>query len=448
MLVQKLAILIVIIVTICGLRNFKSTVIVWTVVQTLLNPQVAIRYESPAMSCMLAVDIMLLLLYFYKKKRLKKKYFSQGQFLLRIPMFVMLFSYVISFLFAPFSSMTGLNSAIKYIITNFGILFLFQKCLSNPKDVNLFIKAAAIVAFIQTGLGLVENIFQDNYWLDFIYYNSPHNDITQGRMYYIPPEITGTLSMRYGMVRSQAFFGIHIAFGFFCLIYFYLFVRNYKENWNFLKKKLLILCIFLLLGGVFMANSKTGYVGLVIMIFALYKPSQIFKPKNLVGFLLVIACIIVLFPEYMMNYYSLFDDSIAEEGGGSTIEIRKLQFETAYRLFLLNPIFGNGIGSTDLLIPLGFEDILGSESSWMQIMPERGFVGALMYLVMYYSLYKTFKKAFGPRPLFFYLLSVLVMETATGQLDIFIWGVPLIVVYKYMMFKMTKQSLHQRILTH
>ncbi len=431
MQVQQLAILITIIIAICALQNFKNTVLMWTVAQTLLNPQVAVRYESPAMSCILAADIMLLLIYFAKKKRLKRRKIYRERYLLHIPMMAMLSSYIMSLLFSPLTSMTGINSGIKYFISNFGILFLFQICLNDIDDIKLFIKTAAAIALMQTGLSLIEIIFQDNYWLDFVYYNSPQNEVTRGRMFYTPPEIAGAFSTRYGMIRSKAFFQIHIYFGFYCLIYFYLFIRNYIKKWNIISKKNLLLCIILLSCGVLMANSKTGYVGLVVMLFAVFRPSKLLKLKYFTYFIIFISALILFFPGYMMNYLSLFDDSIAEEGGGSTIALREMQFETAYLLFIRNPLFGNGLGSTALLAPHGFSDILGSESSWMQIMPERGLWGAMMYIIMYLSIYHTFKKSFGLRALFFYLLSVFVMETATGQLDLFIWGVPLILIYKY-----------------
>ena len=86
----------------------------------------------------------------------------------------------------------------------------------------------------------------------------------------------------------------------------------------------------------------------------------------------------------MDNFYSLVDSKIAEEGGGSTVHGREIQFRAALNMFELNPLFGNGPGSIAVLKNIGNNnEILGAESSWMQILPERGLFGAIVYIYMY-----------------------------------------------------------------
>lgn len=75
------------------------------------------------------------------------------------------------------------------------------------------------MAIIITCLGLFEAILKDNPWLDFVYFNSPHDESTIGRLFYIPPSVGGSLEMRLGMVRAYSTFGIHIAFGTACVFY-------------------------------------------------------------------------------------------------------------------------------------------------------------------------------------------------------------------------------------
>jgi len=430
MLMQNLAFAVVVIVGLCALRWFKATVLVWMVAQTLFNAQIAVRYDSPAMSCLLATDMMLLAIYFCKYRNNNRIGLSRDAFLFHVPMIAMMSSYLISSLFAVSNSMTGFTATIKFFVANFGMLYLFQKCLNDLQDVKLFFKAAVIVVLLQTTLALSEAILHDNLWLDFVFFNSPQNETTYGRMFYIPPQLGGSLEIRYGMVRCRSFFGIHIAFGFFCLMYLYLLMTVYIKRWKVFNKIILLLSASLLFAGIMMGNSKTSYVGLIILLFSLYKPEQVINVKVVGPLLILIIGVLMYFPEYMNNIISLFDKSLAEEGGGSTVAGREVQFRAAFQMFEMNPLFGNGVGSIGLLKEHGFEDILGAESSWMQILPERGLYGVFAYLIMYINIYKTFKPTLGRRTIFFFLLSIFVMETATGILDMVVWGTVLLVAYR------------------
>ena len=248
-------------------------------------------------------------------------------------------------------------------------------------------------------------------------------------MFYVPPQLGGDLEIRYGMVRARSFFGLHITFGFFCLMYLYLLMVYSEKKWEFITNdKLLKSSIILLVMGIVMGNSKTSYIGLMILFFSIYSVGKIFNPTVIVS--LIIGCLIIVlfFPDYLNNYIGLFDSDIAEEGGGSTIEGRQNQFKVAQAMFEMNPVFGNGPGSVGLLKDHGFGDILGAESSWMQILPERGLFGAMMYVFTYVYLFIKNKPIWGSKKIFFFLLSLFVMETATGILDIAIWGTILIVV--------------------
>lgn len=427
---QYLSIFVVFIVFICSLKDFKNTVLIWMVVRTLFNAQVAVRYASPAMSCVIAVDFVLVSIYFFRYYGRETFEFSKDKFYFEVPMLAMLSSYIISSLFAYVTPVSGLTATIKYFVSNFAMLYLFQKCLKEDSDILIFLKATFIVVLLQTGLALSEQILKDNIWLDFVFFNSPHDDTTHGRMFYTPPQLGGTLEMRYGMVRCRSFFGIHIAFGFFCLMYLYLLMSIYVKKIKLYNKSFLLIVIGLLFAGVMMGNSKTSYIGMIILMFSVFRLSHILSLRLIGPFLLLIIGVVTFFPEYTNNIYSLFDEDLAEEGGGSTVVGREIQFKTAMKMFDLSPIVGNGPGSIGLLKNRGYGDILGAESSWMQILPERGIYGAVMYIIMYVSVYSTFGKLIGKRRIFFFLLSLFVMETATGVLSMSIWATVLVVLSK------------------
>lgn len=60
-----LAWIILLFVTICALKDFKKTFIIWMPFQMLFNAQVALKYSSPAMSLNLGVALILFCIYFH-----------------------------------------------------------------------------------------------------------------------------------------------------------------------------------------------------------------------------------------------------------------------------------------------------------------------------------------------------------------------------------------------
>lgn len=439
MLVQYIAYAILAI-AICGcLYDYKKTVIIWFPAQMLFNAQIAVRYSSPAMSLVIAVNLFLLFYYFLKKKKLYRE-LNREHFILFLPMVLTMLSYLFSMLFGIIQVTSGFTTMLKYFISGFGIVFLAQKALNTQEDLKLFVKASVVVCLAITLLGLSESILKDNLWLDFVYLNSPQDESTIGRMFYVPPFLGGGLEERFGMVRARSFFGIHIEFGIACLSYFWILLLIQRKKWNYLEnKQLLVLVSFLLVAGVFMANAKTGYIGLVVLLLGLYPISKFFNIKIIFPIILGVVVILSFFPQYLNNFYSLFDSNLADEGGGSTVAGRQVQFQAAMHMLEMNPIFGNGPGAIGVLKNVGNNaNILGAESSWMQILPERGFFGAIVYIFMYIYMYVKFIKYIPFKPLLFFLVGLFVMETATGLLNMAIWGVVLIAAKR--MFQLNRAS--------
>lgn len=433
------------IVTICALKDFKKTLLIWMPFQMLFNAQIALKYSSPAMSLNLGVLAMLVCVYYFRyRKKINKT--NNDLFILKTPFIAYVLSYLLSFIVSIAPVSVGLNAMIKYFLTTFGIMYIFQKIITTKEDIRLFIRASIIVVFLIVGLAIFEAVFQDNPVLDYVYFNSPQDDTTQGRMWYIPPSIRGAMAMRYGMVRAYSFFGIPIEFGCACAFLFFFYVVLFNENFlkdiNIKQKTVQISCILCFIG-LFLANSKTAYVGLVFLLLGLFRLKQILNIKVILSILIIVAAFFYLFPNYLLNFTSLFDTDIAEEGGGSTVEGREAQFAIALKMFNMNPIFGNGPGSISILKQVGSNsDILGAESSWMQILPERGILGALAYIIFYISIFIRCSKYIPKKIIGFLLVGLFVMETATGIISAIYFMPAIIVIYK--LYKSRKKSYAHR----
>lgn len=415
----------------------KRTIIIWMTARLLLNAQIALWYTPPIMSLEVGVDMTLLLIYYMRLS--KSNIVNREPFILKDVIKWLVFSYTLSFVFSSVPrEFFAVKEIAKYYVQNIGALFILQRCLNTKEDVRLYFKTAMVIAVMIAGLGILESVMNDNPVQDFIYKITPHNEYTAHRNYYKPPYLTksGNLNHRYGMVRAYSFFGIHIAFGCACLYLLYLLYLNYLHRLIPSNRKHVLLVVLMLMGGVIVSNSKTGLLGLVFLIPAFLHRRMLFNKRFIIPLIFLIG-IFACYPSYLKNYISLFDPEVAMEGRGSTVAVRMVQMEVAMSLFRMHPIIGNGIGSlnylgknTDLA-----DGILGAESSLMQILPERGIVGLAVYFYMFYSLYKKCRGYIPKRELTFYLLSIIVMEIATGVLNMTVWCGVLIAVRRMFQLK-------------
>ncbi|MBQ9636515.1 MAG: O-antigen ligase family protein [Prevotella sp.] len=419
--------------TFFALYDIKKAIIIWIPAHVLTNPQIALKYTPPAVSLSIAITSMLCVVFLVKYFGYRRhRKLNSEEFVLKPVFVLMLFSYAVSYILTIASLKTAFNLTVRYFLEGFVILYTFQRCLNDKADMRLFIKATVIVVLLITGLGVYEFITLDNPVLDYVYFNSPHNSYTAGRLAYFP----GFHRLRYGLPRCYSFFPLHLRFGAAC-VFFLLFIGvMFKDNVGIVKKKYVFLLICLLIIGVVAANSKQGMVGLVALAFCFFKPKEVFNYR----FFLILAFIGLIwwqYPSIFNNLLSLFDDELAEEGRGSTVALRQQQYAVAWEMFKMNPIFGNGPGTLGTLknMEISYEAIRGAESIFLSLLPERGLIGAFVYLFMYAYLFYRLKGVMPKRVLLFYLLTVFVVEVAGGRKDITLyWGVLIATSRYYQLF--------------
>ena len=432
-LLQIIACFVYAIVMICAIKNFKRTIIAWGPLSLLFNPQVCVTY-APAIALTVAVNISLVGLYIvFQRKAHDNKRFNNEKFLLKSFMAFMLVSILISSLFSVVPFTASFKVLIKSTIMEFGMIYIFFRCVSTYDDIRLYIKTCIFVSLIIIINGLIENFTSINPVGDFIYYTSPHTDDMFGRSFYVP----GMEKLRYGLKRCYSVFNLHITFGITCTILFFILFIYYRIKRPIFKQKtkaknyLIIICLCLLPIGVILSNSKTPMLGFMILLLAFYRLSQLFNFKLM--FPLIIGCVLIVIyvPDYINNFLSLFDDDLAEEGGGSTVALREDQLSYIVKLFEQSPIWGNGMNAAAYYSENVYEyaGILGAESKWFKLLAEQGILGILAYLYMYICCYRFGDKIIPRRVLLFFLFSILVMETVTGGVNNLLW-LPVFIVLK------------------
>ena len=123
---------------------------------------------------------------------------------------------------------------------------------------------------------------------------------------------------------------------------------------------------------------------------------------------------------------------MAEQGGGSNTSMRIQQFEVGLNLFCMNPLWGNGVGAIGVFMKNASNaDLLGAESSWLKILPERGLIGAIVYLILYQQIYIKLKTVLKKKEIIGFLVGLMIMETATGFMDFALYGSIIICLYRF-----------------
>lgn len=410
-------------------KNWRKTTLIWFPFQLLFNECVCLKYTSPAITLVLAVDCILI----FMSYRQDRKRYNRDSFIFRNVLIAYLISYTLSNLLSG-DFVTVFTNTLKYFIMNFFYLWILQKAIVELNDFRILIKYTFIVSILIVGLAFYETLMNDNPILDYVYFNTPEG-LINAKMYYIPPSVnlTGELQMRYGVARAYSFFHIHIFFGATCIVLLYFFMFFLKQTKTIIKKHswIFILAILLLFIGAFLSNSKTPIVGLFIIAFSFFSMKNIANVKTILCIIVALYVLLVYFPAYSINLFALFDDNLAQEGGGSSVALRQQQYAAAFDLFLQNPILGQGTGALNVTASVK-EAILGLESSWLQMSVTRGLLGVLTYLYLYITIFKKLKPIMPIKQLLGLTIGFMAMETVTGQLNLALFGGLVIIIYKYL----------------
>ena len=429
------------IISYCAWYDWKKTVLAWISICLLFNPVVCLRFQPPNLQLVFAVNCMLFFLYLFRE-RFSNKLF-EGTYLFKLPFVAYIFSYCISSLFsiAPIGSI--ITHSFQYFLNSFVIVFLFHKSLKNYNDIKFFLKINCYVIILIFVLGFYEFIFKDNPWLDYVYWSCDDADLILKKSSYRPSDLyaSGEHRSRFGMVRAYSFFEHPIRYGCACAMYISLYLWLYNRKTSLLNKYMCIIMILLLLTGVIFCNSKTPFVGITFFFLAAM-PLEFFISRKAFPFfvgLFLFGTIALSFNENIFdNFYALVSSDKMAEGGESTPELRMQQYAIGLSLWLQNPILGNGPGAVDAMLNLGSvlkEDIGGSESSWLQILPERGLIGVMAYLLLYYQMFQYMCKNIGKQFSLFFLIGLMAIETATGVMDMFLYGAIIVFISRCQIIK-------------
>lgn len=432
--VQYIAFAIFILMVVFTILNFRKSVLFWIPFHVLCNPMIALTFNPGIAVGIAVVSFQFGYYLLFVRNTRKSCSLNPEPFVLKDIVGLCVFSYLISIALASVPLSASIIPTLKYFILGFIPLFLFQKALDSSRDIYYFIKCCIVVTLLTFSLGAVESILHDNPYLDFLYLISPPDELEKGRMSYVPPFLFDyATNERFGLRRCYSFFGLHLLYGFASACLFFVFAFLYTKKMFSIKKVYLITIVGMCLGGVFFSNSKQAMLSVCVMFLAFYKVKDVLNIKVIAPVIAVIIAIVIYAPDYFLNFVSLVDSDVAEEGGGSSVALRQSQGSVMLELFMTNPITGIGPGGNVWHVfnnPSKYGGLMGSESVWLLVPSERGIIGVIAYLSIFKCFWSRLKNIIPRRILLFLLLSVFVAESAGGEKDMMIWGGVVIFIYR------------------
>lgn len=335
---------------------------------------------------------------------------------LKVPLLFVLSSYILSSIFGIYNAYSQILVCVYYIMLT---CVIFNNFRINDKIIRYLLWGIIIYTVVSIFYGVYESVmFQKPFrdWLTNLGCNL--NDQGLGQQ-------------RYGFWRAQGFTAWFSFFALMCCINYSILtniviVNRYKFSNNFI---IITLC-FVFLAGTILAGDRSSMIFAFIASFPCIYSFRHQRSMILFG-LLALSFIYTVSSSLFVEIYTSF--FITDDTEGSNKDMRIEQFNAAYDFFLLNPIFGNGLGSLDAAIKYN-SDLRGSESQLFNILYGRGIFGIMTSGYLCYKTLVFFCKKKSYSILFIYIGFFVYNCLTLPVSELFIYPV-LFLLYRIKKFK-------------
>lgn len=284
--------------------------------------------------------------------------------------------------------------------------YIYFQCLRNIRDVKLAAAVYMLFSLFLVGNGMLE----------LFTHKCPVDDWIRS-MPFIDKEHawdTDFDELRFGLPRIKSFMPFSITYGVACAILlslpFYLVFENFRKS--LLMRLLVPMSLGFLLIGVITSASRSPILGIVVLLSYLFLDKELFKRYKTKILLLLLLIAVFMWPFIYDNIMSILNPKAADAIGGSSMDMRIVQYSIAFDYMMQSPLFGLGKETqiTDILF-------FGGESIWLPLMINNGILGVFGYIYLYYAIVKNTKVS-GSRYLHIVTASWLVMNTATSLMGL------------------------------
>lgn len=414
---------IIVLLVLCGLLvNYHKTVLIYGAVSIFVQPYMCLVY-SPALTCDFAASMMIIGMYFLKGKNRKQA----KPFILRREFISIALLYIASGFVSSNGFIANFPNILVSIIQLFAIVVFFKE-LNTEIDIDITIKWLLLSFSIWAVYGVIEFAIQSNPFYDF-YADSIAPELLKGKLF--PSDI------RMGGWRTQTVMSICISWGGACAIMlgFMFLMREYLQKTKPMSFWFIAGLVFF---GVVSSVSKSAILAVVAMLL----PYIFIKGETKFKIVLTIAAIafVILFKDSiiaLVNSAIGIENSNVDFGSSSNAAMRVDQLNAVLNVVQEHPLLGLGAKGYDIAFSSNSE-ILGAESIWLQTLINYGFVGVVIWIMLYIKLAKISIKSYNNKICaLMFVVGWVLFRTASSSPGLeevdFIYFI--IVLYKYNQLK-------------
>jgi len=365
---ELVSIILALVFTIIIINNYHKAVLLLGPLFILFQPYMCLRYNSPAVSLVFFLHLVVVFVLFVKKKRLRFKSFPLYK------AFVCLFiSLAIGLIVSPHGIFSLLPWLFSQILSYLFIVIYYNE-LYDLSDVKFSLKSLLVSAALLFAYFLFELVTQTNPFIQSMY------DLLGMDKGWVYP-----ITERFGVIRTQSFMTICIGWGGFCCIM--ISVISLVRGCSIFTRvnKILYIMTILSLLGVYFSGSRSAYLFLVVIMINLFFDLR--GVKKVCLYLCVIIGGIILMPSII----SFITDIFGEGAEGSSMSMRQMQFLATFSVLTESPLWGFGIKGYELAVSQD-SDILGAESIWLQQLINYGIIGVVVQVYIYKSCWNFVKE--------------------------------------------------------
>lgn len=413
------------------IRDFKKSFLIYTALKIILHSGICLKYTAPILTVEFAANIF----YFLFFITFKRKTYTKDNFVLAKPFLLIFISYTLSLLFGSLDFIPSFLGVLQVLINEYAFIYILWHVLKTEDDIKFLLRNFIFMFLVISIYGIYEKITQTNPVMDFEIAQFPNKEDVIGKIYLSSEE-------RGGFLRVQSFMPISITFGAYCALFvgFYLFYKqkysSYLSNSGLLKGYILVILLIL---GLFFSNSRSPIFCFAVVIIPILSLRKIINIPNLI----LVSLAIVIFYDYVEPYFANITSILDPESrdvGGSSIEMRLTQISVALNYFLDSPIIGHGIRSLVQISSKDADKMYGSESIWIWLFVERGLLGVISYLYLFYTVVKKMSFSYNKKFIIFFTLGWILLNTMTTTpgLDISFYLVIMIILYRLEIVRQNK----------
>lgn len=291
-----------------------------------------------------------------------------------------------------FSKMPFFSSLFNYIsiLVEYLIIFvLVWNVFESEDEIKNVFDGLFISFLVITFYGLFTKIFQVNPYLNLVNTEGfrdisfSYDDIVRGNIF--------------GRIQSVFYHPISYG-GFMALLMPFVFWRIFHADYD-IKNILLYLLIILLVLNIFLTNSRSPIIFVLIALSGFIFTKQI---KNIIKYgipLIGVVFILMILSGSLNDYFTtikgavfFWDEEIELEIGGSSILSRELALLTALGYFLQHPFTGHGLTMLREIVKFQTDPFLGNAPSFLfELLVDTGLAGIVGYSVLFSNILLKYK---------------------------------------------------------